>query len=333
MLKSPFRAVDGEHMHKILAQENEVLKIAKLTDTDKLQFLEAAVTRLSVQATLYSQSLSEEKYDKILAWLSPSPYYSHHRFVSESRLPGFGKWLFRHEDYIDWQISSSPSLLLLHGITGSGKSTFCSIVVDSLFSTMDSDTDSALLAYFYCANPELERSRRASEDVMRTILGQLALDTKHRKKVKDLLYSEYERQAATASVDKLDLPRLTTSDCVRLILELAELDPLTIVVDAVDSVEENERHLLMGALKEIISKADNVVKILVTSRSNNRTAIASAADKQIQITSHQTQQDMEAFVNQLIDSAIESKLLLEGRVSPNLRSTLLQGLFDGAGEM
>jgi hypothetical protein len=48
LLKIPFRTVDEEKMHKVLAQEADVLKIAKLTDTDKLLKLEAAVTRLSV---------------------------------------------------------------------------------------------------------------------------------------------------------------------------------------------------------------------------------------------------------------------------------------------
>jgi ankyrin repeat domain-containing protein 50 len=94
---------DEEQMYKVLAQEADVLKIAKLTDTNKLLYLEAAVTRLSVQATMYSQSLSEEKYNKILEWLSAPPYYNHHQFVSQSRLPGLGKWLLSHKDYIDWQ--------------------------------------------------------------------------------------------------------------------------------------------------------------------------------------------------------------------------------------
>ncbi|KAF2808297.1 uncharacterized protein BDZ99DRAFT_51369 [Mytilinidion resinicola] len=320
-------------MRKVIAQEAEVLKIAKLTDTDKLVYLEAAVTRLSVQATMYSQSLSEQKYNKILEWLSASPYYNHHQFVSQSRLPGLGKWLLNHKDYIDWQTSSSSSLLLLHGITGSGKSMLCSVIVDSLLSIANNDPFAAPFGYIYCANPDFERARYSSDDVMRSILGQLALDTTGRRKIKDFLCSEYERQIATARVDGLDLMKLRTQDCVRLILELAEQDPLTIIIDAIDTVKENERHALISTLKGIVLEADNVVKILITSRSSNCTTIAPAADKQIQITSHETQQDMESFVNHLIDTAVTSKLLLEGKVSPALHSMLIQALLDGAGEM
>lgn len=320
-------------MDKILAQEAEVLKIAKLKETDKLLDLEAAVTRLSVQASMYSQSLSEQMYNKILEWLSASSYNSYHQFVSQFRLPSLGKWLLNHKNYVDWQTSSSSSLLLLDGIIGSGKSMLCSMLVDSLLSIANNDPSAAPFGYIYCANLDFERARRSSDDVMRSILGQLALDKTGRHKIKDFLCSEYERQTAIATVNGPDLLKLKTQDCVRLILELAEQDPLTIIIDAIDTVKENERHALISALKGIVLEADNVVKILITSRSSNRTVFTPAADKQIQITSHETQQDMESFVNHLIDTAMKSKLLLEGKVSPALRSMLTQALLDGAGEM
>ena len=333
LLKSPFRSVDEKHMHEVLAQEAEVLKVAKLTESDKILNLEAAVARLSVQANMYSQSLSEQKHRQLLEWLSVSPSYSYHQFISQSRLANLGEWLLSNRDYIEWQTSSSPSLLLVHGIIGSGKSMLCSMIVDSLLSVANSDPSAAPFGYIYCANPDFEKARRSSDHMMRSILGQLALDRTGRRTIKDFLYSEYERQNATARVDGLDLPKLRTKDCVRLILELAEQDPLTIVIDAVDIINEGERHALMSALKEIAVKADSVVKILITSRSSNLTAIEPAVNKQIQITSREIERDMENFVNHLIDNAVTSKLLLEGRVSPALRNRLTEALLDGAGEM
>ena len=320
-------------MHQVLAQEAEVLKIAKLTDTDKLLNLETSVTRLSVQANMYSQSLSEQNYGRFLEWLSVLPHYSYHQFISQSRLANLGEWLLNNKDYINWQTSSSPSILLVHGITGSGKSMLCSMIVDSLLSTAKSDPSAAPFGYIYCANPDFEEARCSSDEVMRSTLGQLALHRTGRRTIKDILYSEYERQIATASVDGLDLPKLRTQDCVRLILELAEQDPLIIIIDAIDTFKESERHTLVSALKEIVSKADNVVKILITSRSSIRTAIEPAVNKRIEITSHETQRDMEIFVNHLIDTVVTSKLLLEGRVSPALRNMLIKSLLDGAGEM
>jgi hypothetical protein len=319
-------------MHRILTQDAEILKIAKLVDSDKLIYLEPVTIRLSIQTTMYSQLLSEQKYKKILEWLSVSPYYNYHRFVSQSRLPGLGKWLLNNKDYVDWQTSSSSSMLLLHGIIGSGKSMLCSLVVDSLVSITEKYPLTAPFGYIYCTNTDFERAPRSSDDVMRSILSQLAYNTSDQHKIKDFLCSEYERQVARAKVNGLDLPKLRMQDCVRLILELAEQDSLIIIIDAIDTVREDEQHALISALKRIIVEADNVVKILITSRSSNCTSMVLVADKQIQIISRETQQDMESFVNHQINTAVASKLLLKGDVSLALRSMIIRSLLEEAGE-
>ncbi|KAK7417634.1 hypothetical protein QQX98_004455 [Neonectria punicea] len=330
LLKSPFRMVSEERTKEILDRENEVNKFAKLADAETLRVLESAFTRLSNQAF---RSLSEEKYNEILEWLSVASYYSHHQFIAQSRLPSAGQWVLTHKNYDEWHKSSSPSLLFLHGIAGSGKSTLCSVVVDSLLATAGNNASAAPFAYFYCANPEFEKARRSSDDVMRTILAQLAVDAGHRTKIKDFLCSEFERQVALAGAGKLDMPKLRTKDCVRLILELAEEDPVTIVIDGIDSVEDHDRPILIDALRKIISKADNVVKTFVTGRSSSHTAMALAPDFQIQITRHETGKDMQAFVDHLVDAAVARKLLLGGNLSAETRRMLTQALLDGAGEM
>lgn len=333
LVKSPFRAVNSEHMQKILTREDEVLKIAKLADTETLHFLEAAIIRLSSQGLISSRSLSDRKFTKILDWLAASPYYNHHQYVSQARLPSCGDWLLNHPVYLDWQISSSSAVLLLHGITGSGKTTLCSKVVDSFLAAITKAPSAAPLAYFYCANPEFERSRASPDDIMRTILGQLSIDATQRGKMRELLWSEYERQSATARIDGLELPKLRTRDCVRLILELAEQDPLTIVIDAVDNIDEEERPIFLNALKQIKLNADNVVKIFVTSRSENRVLAVMAADKDINITSQDVRNDIQSFVRHQVETAVDNKMLLDGEVSSHLRAMLEQVLIDGAGEM
>ncbi|KAF6809884.1 ankyrin repeat domain-containing protein [Colletotrichum musicola] len=262
-----------------------------------------------------------------------APYYHHHQFIAQMRLPGAGQWLLSHEDYTQWQSSSSPSLLLLHGIPGSGKSTLCSVVVDSVLSIASTTPSAAPLAYFYCANPESEKARRSSDDTMRTILFQLCVNATHPTQMRDILSSEYERQRARSRAGKMDMPRLRTKDCVRLILELAEQDPMTIVIDGLDSVEDSERPDLIDALREIVSHADNVVKIFVTSRSSHRAAAMPIAEFQIQLTTQETRPDMEAFVEHSVDDAVARKLLLEGNLRPEIRRMLLHALLDGAGEM
>lgn len=311
-------------------REREVDAFSKLADAETLRSLDAGFTRLSTQTSRY---LEEEKYNNILEWLAVAPSYLHHRFLAQSRLPNLGRWLFSHTEYTNWQTSSSPSLLLIHGIAGSGKSTLCSIIVDALLAAATNNPSAAPFAYFYCANLESETERRSSDSVMRTIVFQLGLDISHPLKMRDFLCAEYERQLLLARAGKLDMSRLTTKDCVRLILELAEDDPVTIVIDGIDAVNDTDRPILIQALREIVSKADNIVKILVTSRSSSRVAAVPASEFRIQITSQETQGDMKVFVDRLIDNAVADKVLLEGKVCVDTQKLLKHELLTGAGEM
>lgn len=330
LLKSPFRSVNEERAKAMSAREREVDAFSKLADAETLRSLDAGFTRLSTQTSRY---LEEEKYNNILEWLAVAPYYLHHRFLAHSRLPNLGRWLFSQKEYTKWQTSSSSSLLLIHGIADSGKSTLCSVIVDALLAAATNNPSAAPFAYFYCANLESEKDRRSSDSVMRTILFQLGLDKSHSMKMRNFLCAEYERQLLQARAGKLDMPRLTTKDCVRLILELAEEDPVTIVIDAIDAVNDTDRPILIQALREIVSKADNIVKILVTSRSSSRVAAVPASEFRIQITSQETQGDMKVFVDRLIDNAVADEVLLEGKVCADTQNFLKHELFTRAGEM
>ncbi|KAF4825606.1 Ankyrin repeat domain-containing protein 50 [Colletotrichum siamense] len=330
VLKSPFRTVKEDRKKQLQAREHDVNQLATLADTDILRNLNATFERMSVQST---KALSEDKFNEIVAWLSVAPYHSHHQFVAESRLAGVGQWLLNHDDYLQWLTSSSPSLCYLHGIPGSGKSTLCSVVVDSMMAQSGSNPSATPLGYFYCANPEFEKARRSCDDVLRTILFQLSINPSSKTTVKQFLCSEYERQVARSPAGKLDIMKLRTKDCVRLILELAEQDPIIIIIDGLDSVEEDDRHTLTKALGDIVSQADNVAKVFVTSRTSNRAAMIPTSAFQIQISPELARPDMKIFVKNQIDTAVKAKLLLGGQISLETREALENALLEGAGEM
>lgn len=83
-------------------------------------------------------------------------------------------------------------------------------------------------------------------------------------------------------------------------------------------------------MREIAAKADNVVKILITSKNNSH--LLSVVDKKVHITAHEARLDMEAYVRNQVHENVIDRMLLEGDVSPSLQTTLIQALLDGAGE-
>lgn len=318
-------------MRSVLEREGEVLKISNMMGMETFQRLEAAFTRLSVSAVDSSLVLADEKFREVRDWLSLSPYSRHHAYVSESRLPGTGQWLLNHPQYADWLASSCSSVLLLHGIIGSGKSTLTSLVIDTLSQLAAQYPAPAPLAFFYCANSDWERNRASADTVMRTLLWQLCLDASGETKVRESLLAEYERKAAMANIDGFDVPRLRTQDCVRLALELAQQDPLTIVVDALDTLDQKERYVLTKALSDIVSKADNVVKVFVSTRTDTHLRSTLIASNYINITAEDTHADMVTFIEHRIDAIDSNQWLLD--VSSSLHDTLVQFLLEHAGEM
>jgi ankyrin repeat protein len=337
-------------MENIVQKEAELLNIAGLSDSEKLHYLEDSVTRLIDQSNVYHKRLDETKHLELLQWLSSSPFTRHHEAISETRMPNSALWLLNHSRFTTWRDSSSSSMLLLHGIQGSGKSKICSAVVDAFLNERASNQFTAPVAYFYCADCEFEPERAEASHVMRSILRQLTIMNTSQSTVHDTLLSEFESRLAQSKIDGMDLRKVTVKDCVSLILEVTIRNPVTIIVDALDEVRETERAALTNALEEIVVKSSSVVKVFLTSRNNSHNfsllgktnaptqAVASHQRanlhlNEIEINSDATLPDMRAYVSRELAQAVEYRRLLKQNPSLALSDLLHEKLLLGAGEM
>ncbi|KAF9777775.1 hypothetical protein IL306_004320 [Fusarium sp. DS 682] len=327
LAKSVFWTGD-DGMQSILQREDEVLKLAKLQDTSDLRLIQTTVLRVKDQISSNTKRIDEEDAMKMVCWLSTSPFSIHHDTIAQSRTPGFGRWLLQHEKYKDWCASSSPSTLWIHGITGSGKTHLFSVIVDSLLAERDLDPASTPFAYFYCLNSESEPERSSVDGILRSNLRQLTI-TESQNDVRDFLHSDFQRRSKSARLQGLDLSRLTRKECVDRIIQVADEDPITILLDDIDQVEDEHCHLLLDCLTQIMSKAGNVVKVLMTSRNSLDVLSLIPSAKELVITADKVQDDMSKFITQKIDEA----RLVGGRLSSSVRDTLANALLDGAGEM
>jgi len=260
--------------------------------------------------------------------MSTSPFSIHHETISDSRTPNFGQWLLKHEVYRNWCESSSSSTLWIHGITGSGKTNLFSLIVDSLRATWVSQPGSTPFAYFYCFESDSEPERSSADGILRSILRQLAI-TDAQSDVRDFFYSDYQRRSRSALLQGLDLQKLSRKECVDRIIQVASEDPITILLDGIEQVEDESCDILLQSLSDIMSRAENVVKVLVTSRNSLDILSSLPTAKEIVVTPDLVHDDMAQFIAQKIDEA----KLISGRPPPDRRGCLKKELLKGAGEM
>lgn len=113
------------------------------------------------------------------------------------------------------------------------------------------------------------------------------------------------------------------------IVQVANEDPITILLDGVEQVEDESCDVLLQSLSDIISKAENVVKVLITGRNSLDVLSSLPTAKEIIVTADHVHDDMAQFITQKIDDA----KIISGRLSSGKRSCLIKELLDGAGEM
>ena len=298
-----------------------------------LTSLNEPIKRIADNTSITTQVLPRSQQLQLLQWLSPVPFSSHHKRHSESTIPGSGQWLLDHGQYLHWRNTSQSSIFLLHGILGSGKTSLASTVVDSFLRESSAHASSAPLAYFYCTRSSAEAERSNPDEIMRSILRQLTVSQGSASTIHEQVLQEFERRQAVARVDGFEIDKFQAAECARLILDTTAVNPATIVIDAVDEIESSFRHVLLSAQIQIVQDSSSVVKVFVTSRDDSNIHVLLSDAVALRITNKNTRRDMDDFVHQVVSSAIQSRRLLNGVISDDLKQELVGGLIGAAGEM
>ncbi|KAL8789942.1 MAG: hypothetical protein Q9195_006603 [Heterodermia aff. obscurata] len=346
-VKSLALSPSDSYSREIAAKESTISDLARLFDAEMAQVtdqnveairgllenLEKPIIRLADHSTMSLRSLESGKFLALLRWLSPVPFSRHHECNSEIRLETTGDWLLGHPSYLGWNRSSSSSLLLLHGVQGSGKTILASAVIDSFLQKTIGETHHAQVAYFYCAKNGFEAERSDPDDILRSLVRQLTFSTETQRVVHESLVIEYDRREAEAQLDGFDTPRLRSAECINLILDLAALNPLVLIIDAIDEVRNSRRHELIDGMNAIISRAGNVVKIFLTTRNDSQIFALLPETQSLCIHESDNARDVEKFVRRTVAHAVQTRRLLNGNVTESFQEDIIQLLIKGAREM
>ncbi|KAJ5701694.1 hypothetical protein N7488_009242 [Penicillium malachiteum] len=329
MVKSIFQSSQNDEIDQITKADKEVLKFALMVDSQIQQHtstqvneirrivetLQSPISRLVDESVIYTKTVRQERFISILQWLSSVPYTQHHTRRSKGRLPSSSKWIFHRPEYTTWKNTSSSSILLLHGIPGSGKTYLTASVIDAFLAEHSLSTHSAPIAYFYCGDSRFGKKWADPAEVMRTMVRQLTVIDKTNFKIHEAI------------------PKLQCDECANLILTILGANPAVIIADGIDEIEEHSRHEFLNAINRIKDESASVFKVFLTSRDHNNIFAALRDIMTIHVQEVDNRPDMELYVRHCVATAVFTRNLLNGSVSDDLLKQVISFLLDKAGRM
>ncbi|KAJ9263161.1 hypothetical protein DTO195F2_3139 [Paecilomyces variotii] len=329
--KAPFRSVNESSRDQILARDAEVFKLASLADAGRLINIEAQVLRMADLSLVAQKQVEEKLYVDVLRWLSTVEYPRHHADHSTARTPGTCQWLLQHPEFLSWESGSTCSLLLLYGIPGCGKTTLSSAVIDRYREAVLKVPNSVPVAYFYCCNSRSEEERHTTSGLLRSLARQLIVFHSQGPSIHSAALSLYERLTSEAKAQGFPVKNPSTAQCIDLILAVVDDNPATIIIDAVDELDQPKE--VMDALQTIMHKASNVVKVFATARESVGMMATVPAQHMIRVTAETNKTDVRLVATDAVGKAVSNCKLLTGKVGQPLKDKLIDALASSAGEM
>ncbi|KAI4100789.1 MAG: hypothetical protein L6R37_005237 [Teloschistes peruensis] len=180
-------------------------------------------------------------------------------------------------------------------------------------------------AYLYCSKDSAETHRADPEEIMRALLKQLscfdAAQLFHRAVLR-----EYEKRRRDADEDGSDPLKLSFGDCKDAILELTSQSPAIIMIDALDECDPKRRHELLQALSIFVQTSSNLVKVIISSRDDGDIVCRLNSVPNVSIRSSDNGHDVDRFIDQELEEAIDDQRLLTGLVPESLKKQILLAL-------
>jgi Cdc6-like AAA superfamily ATPase len=265
---------------------------------------------------------------ELARWTSTIDHNSIHLDLINKTLPDTGLWLRETNGFRKWTSCNFSSVLILHGIRGSGKTMLTSALIEQYLTEQRASIDKPPFAYFYCARSETEQERNRPAEILRSIVRQIAM-SKHSKSTHlNVLMAEHEEKRSRICAHD-DVLSLTLKDCERIILAIAAKEIVTIIIDAIDEIEATTRLELQDSLLRIYTTQNHHVKIFLSMRDDAQMLLPPplAKDCSVKIMNHHTRHDVVRFTELSLSRTSLPTMTLQ------LKSKLVDLLAEEAKEM
>ena len=129
------------------------------------------------------------------------------------------------------------------------------------------------------------------------------------------------------------MAKLDIDETTNWVLKIASDDPIVIVIDAFDEIDDPDRAVLVNILNRVLEEAQNVTKVFVSSRKDVDIVESLQNCPNAEITESLNRKDLEYFIVTQVDKAITGRKVLRGKVSPELKIEIVSTLLRKASGM
>ncbi|KAK9849324.1 hypothetical protein MYU51_014595 [Penicillium brevicompactum] len=244
-IDSVFKLEDARaHIDKLSGSQKQLLQVAddcekscdlsSRSDLKELLGLSSEIPFIRQQVDMVLERIDARDELEILEWISPIPYGTHHSVRVESRTPD---------------------------TLGAGKTYLTSKVIDHVRGLLESSSDHAGFAFFYCNRNE--ENRREPLYILQSYVRQLSNavgSTEHIRKRLKTISKQTRRQASHLGLEACK---------TQLMESINEYSQTVIILDALDECDDYSRWQLTDVIRDLVSKSNQSVKVFISSRPEN----------------------------------------------------------------
>ena len=286
-----------------------------------------------MRAELESREIEKAKENlrNVRNWLSAALPREDLLAAKDKRHMDLGDWLLDHPRFRQWQSADQSSLLWLYGFAGTGKTGLVCRVIKQLEASM---RRTGRIAFFFCSNDKASNermetfSRSDPEEALRSIVSQLA--TSHENNyVAPILQDKYD----TFGPGSDQTTRLSSYDCIEILVTISENLPVTIILDAFDECDQSRSPRLVQYLQDIMHRSQANVRIFISTRPFPAIEDHFVPDRSIEVLAANNGSDVKAFIHTTLEDRIQDESFLNGHPPEGLKEEIITTLSLRAGSM
>ncbi|KAI9708535.1 MAG: hypothetical protein M1820_003997 [Bogoriella megaspora] len=218
---------------------------------ESLRGLVLGITTQMDQINEYHES--NQKLAKHLAWLSEGQKREHVDKLLQDVPPTRPGWSTSEKNQLGFDRPGASSIVWLHGHSSADASKAMALVAEALLQKAQFSHEAASVAFLYCHHQGTERIK--SDVIVRALTEQLSSSYLENRISSDASYTHRPKI----------LPNSNIKECTDVVLTLTERRPAKIIIDKIDACRSDCRNELLGALRAIVKKSHQSVKILLSS--------------------------------------------------------------------